>query len=422
MNLLLPPLYSLCLALYYLYQTFYHIFTSVDMRRSATPKQQRRLATKTLFRCGRFELRVTKIRRERVTPSVSCGRFDLRCTKIREERIHLGTPPFTEDALKRKQKAAHTPDSSSFAENDMEMDNGGFIEDAQELKLWPNRIELAFIQLMVEEVKQDPSLTKKNSFTTRHWTRIDDELYSQFRVRYTVNRLKQKYHRIRQAYNTFVKLKNHTGFGWDEQRKTVMASDDVWDHFVKAHPKAKVFRKKGLDHIDLLDVLFANSQATGALARASTQGPPTSDKERDIQSAFFGVGINSNTDSIPIDDDMDRDDDPKVGGSCDPKVGGSSGNDGGRKGAHFDFALDTWTVTNLAKREFFARQNKMAEASQAEKKQNSIAACIQCLAIMDEIAPDQYVKPCESFRDKATRKMFMLILPNMQLHWVRKLA
>ncbi|KAF5950539.1 hypothetical protein HYC85_012532 [Camellia sinensis] len=291
------------------------------------------------------------------------------------------------------------------------MDSEGFVEDAQELRLWPSRIELAFIQLMVEEVKQDPSLTKKNSFTTRHWTRIDDELYSQFKVRYTVNRLKQKYHRIRQAYNTFVKLKNHTGFGWDEQRKTVMAPDDVWDHYVKAHPRAKVFRKKGLDHIDLLDVLFANSQATGTLARASTQGPPTSDEERDIQSASFGVGINSNTDSIPIDDDIDGDDDPKVGGS--------SGNDGGRKGAHFDLALDTWTATNLAKKEFFARQNKMAEASQAEKKRNSIAACIQCLATMDEITPDQYVKACESFRDKATRKMFMQMLPNMQMHWVQ---
>ncbi|XP_028078496.1 uncharacterized protein LOC114280338 [Camellia sinensis] len=91
------------------------------MRRLATPKQRRRPATKTLFRCGRFELRVTKIRRQRVTPSVSCGRFDIRCTKIREERIHLGTPLFTEDALKTKQKAAHTPDSSSFAENDVEV-------------------------------------------------------------------------------------------------------------------------------------------------------------------------------------------------------------------------------------------------------------------------------------------------------------
>ncbi|GMP88551.1 hypothetical protein CsSME_00040500 [Camellia sinensis var. sinensis] len=98
--------------------------------------------------------------------------------------------------------------------------------------------------MMVEEVKQDLSLTRKNSFTIRHWSRIDDELYNQFKVRYTVNRLKQKYHRIRQSYNTFVKLKNHTGFEWDDQRKTVTASDDIWDQYVKAYPKAKVFRKK----------------------------------------------------------------------------------------------------------------------------------------------------------------------------------
>ncbi|KAI8008243.1 L10-interacting MYB domain-containing protein [Camellia lanceoleosa] len=295
------------------------------------------------------------------------------------------------------------------------MDSEGFVEDAQDLRLWPSRIELAFIQLMVEEVKQDPSLTKKkNSFTTRHWIRIDDELYSQFKFRYTFNHLKQKYHRIRKAYNTFVKLKNHTGFGWDDQRKTVMVLDDVWDQYVKALPKAKVFRKKGLDHIDLLDVLFANSQATGALARASIQGPPTSNEERDIQSAFFGVGINSNIDSIPVGDDIEGDDDPKVGGS--------SGNDGGRKGAHFDLALDTWTATNLAKKEFFARQNKMAEASQAEKKQYSIEACIKCLSTMDGITPDQYVKACESFRNKATRRMFKKMATNMKMHWVRKLA
>ncbi|CAL5416068.1 unnamed protein product [Camellia sinensis] len=148
----------------------------------------------------------------------------------------------------------------------------------------------------------------------------------------------------------------------------------------KAHPNAKVYRKKGVDYIDLLDVLFANSQATSALARASTQGPPTSHEERDIQSAFFGVGNNSNTDSIPIGDDIDGDDDLKVGGS--------SGNDGGRKGAHLDLALDTWTATNFAKKKFYARQNKMAEASQAEKKQYSIDACMDCLATMDGITPD----------------------------------
>ncbi|GMP94235.1 hypothetical protein CsSME_00043764 [Camellia sinensis var. sinensis] len=86
------------------------------------------------------------------------------------------------------------------------------------------------------------------------------------------------------------------------KQKTVHTPDSIasscGENDVEAHPKAKVFRKKGLDHIDLLNVLFANSQAPGALARASTQGPSTSDEERDIQSAFFGVGINSNTDSF----------------------------------------------------------------------------------------------------------------------------
>ncbi|KAI7998646.1 Uncharacterized protein LOK49_LG10G01378 [Camellia lanceoleosa] len=148
-----------------------------------------------------------------------------------------------------------------------------------------------------------------------------------------VSCLKQKYHYIRQSYNTFVKLKNHTGFGWDDHRKMVTAPDDIWDQYVKAHPKAKVFRKKGLDNMDLLDVLFANSQATGALTRTSTQGPSSSDEERDIQSAFFGVGINSNTDSFHVGDE--------IKGYDELKVDGSRGNDGGRKGAHLDLALDT---------------------------------------------------------------------------------
>ncbi|KAI8004638.1 Nuclear poly(A) polymerase 3 [Camellia lanceoleosa] len=142
--------------------------------------------------------------------------------------------------------------------------------------------------------------------------------------------------------------------------------------------------------------------------------PPTFDEERDIQSAFFGVGINSNTDSIPVGDDIDGDDDPKVGGS--------SSNDGGQKGAHLDLALDTWTATNLVKKEFYMRQNKMVEASQAEKKQYAIDACMDCLATIDGITLDQYVKACNSFRNKATRRIFMKMVPNMKMHWVRKLA
>ncbi|KAL7191618.1 hypothetical protein ACSBR2_023656 [Camellia fascicularis] len=252
------------------------------MPRSATLEQRLKPATKTLFRCGRFVLRETKIRRQ---------------------RVDLSGPRFREEASKNKQKTRDPPDSI-------------------------------------------PSFCGEND--------------------------------------------------------------------VEAHPKAKVFRKKRLDHMDLFNVLFANSQATGALARASTQGPPTCDKERDIQSAFFGVGINSNTDSFNVGDEIEGDDDPNVGGS--------SGNDVERRGAHISLALDTWIATNLAKKEFYMCQNKMLKVSQADKKQYSMKACIDYLATMEGINPDQYVKACESFRDKATRRMFMSMPPNIRMHWVLKLA
>lgn len=155
--------------------------------------------------------------------------------------------------------------------------------------------------------------------------------------------------------------------------------------------------------MDLLDVLFANSHVTGALACISTQGPPTSDEERDIQCAFFGVGIKYTTESFHVDDEIEGDDDPKVGRS--------GSNDGGRKGAHMDMALDTWTATNFAKKEFYMLRSKMTEASEADKNRYSIDACMDCLATMEGINFNQYVKPCESFHDKQTRKMFIRMPP-----------
>ncbi|KAF5943129.1 hypothetical protein HYC85_020771 [Camellia sinensis] len=69
--------------------------------RSTTPEQQQRPPTRMLFRCGRFELWVTKIRRR---------------------KVHLQGPPFTVEAFKTKQQTGHPPASiaSCCGENDVE--------------------------------------------------------------------------------------------------------------------------------------------------------------------------------------------------------------------------------------------------------------------------------------------------------------
>ncbi|KAI7999962.1 Uncharacterized protein LOK49_LG09G01823 [Camellia lanceoleosa] len=92
--------------------------------------------------------------------------------------------------------------------------------------------------------------------------------------------------RLKASYKEFVALKNHTGLGWDPITQTVTAPDDVWENYVQAHPNAKQFQTKGLEHYELMSEIFAKSFATGAFARSSRQGAPTSDDEREMDERF----------------------------------------------------------------------------------------------------------------------------------------
>uniref|UniRef100_A0A5B6YM85 Uncharacterized protein n=1 Tax=Davidia involucrata TaxID=16924 RepID=A0A5B6YM85_DAVIN len=64
----------------------------------------------------------------------------------------------------------------------------------------------------------------------------------------------------------------------------------------EAYLIAKCFRKKGCDYYNLLGIIFNNSTATGALSRASTQMPLSSDEKVAMQHEFMTTGfyVNAN--------------------------------------------------------------------------------------------------------------------------------
>ncbi|GMP65458.1 hypothetical protein CsSME_00026237 [Camellia sinensis var. sinensis] len=82
-------------------------------------------------------------------------------------------------------------------------------------------------------------------------------------------KLKGKYARLKANYKEFVALKNHTRLGWDPITQTVTTPDDVWKNYVQAHPNAKQFQNKGLEHYDLMSEIFAKTFSTGTFARSS---------------------------------------------------------------------------------------------------------------------------------------------------------
>ncbi|KAK9921691.1 hypothetical protein M0R45_030193 [Rubus argutus] len=85
-------------------------------------------------------------------------------------------------------------------------------------------------------------------------------------------------------------------FGWDPIANIVTASEEVWATYIKRVPGVKPYRKKGLEHYDILGDIFNTTTATGQLHYASSQLPPNSDEERELEQIFLNNGVHINLD------------------------------------------------------------------------------------------------------------------------------
>jgi hypothetical protein len=68
---------------------------------------------------------------------------------------------------------------------------------------------------------------------------------------------------LKGQFKVFEALKNASGFGWDPHTKTVTAPDDVWQKYIKSHPKARQFRDVPFPLYDDLYTLCAGVIANG---------------------------------------------------------------------------------------------------------------------------------------------------------------
>ncbi|KAM1037624.1 hypothetical protein EV2_033321 [Malus domestica] len=158
------------------------------------------------------------------------------------------------------------------------MSNKDFENDLDDKANWPKPIEDYFISLLYEETKKG---LQTNTLEKNQWDAIDMKLFDKYGKRYTREKLKQKYNRLRKIHREFAKLVNHTGMGWDPVANTVQASDEVWSAYIKKNKFASRFRSNGCSHYEVLGQIFNNTTATGQMQYASTNSPPNSDSERE---------------------------------------------------------------------------------------------------------------------------------------------
>ena len=126
------------------------------------------------------------------------------------------------------------------------------------------------------------STADNGNFKTDAWTRIEEKFKLKSGVSYTRVMLQNKFSHMKSCYNIFAQLASNSGFGWDDEKGLPTAADDVWERYIKAHPKAAPYRNKPLQYYDELKSIFSGKVATGRFALSSTtevEATPVSDDE-----------------------------------------------------------------------------------------------------------------------------------------------
>ncbi|KAG6527885.1 hypothetical protein ZIOFF_010019 [Zingiber officinale] len=278
---------------------------------------------------------------------------------------------------------------------------------------WSKTNVAMFVDIIYEKVKHNKLQT--STFTNTVWEEINKELYQVTNKNYGVERLKGKWNRLRTRQRLFAALLAHTGVTMDPDTNKVNAPEEVWAEFyLKNKKEYKSIRKEGCDHFHILSEVFSLTIATGDIHKASTQLPPTSDEERELEEAFINRGVSS---YVEVVDDENED----VGGEPNNRRRRSTESTESHrrkdpkrsKTEKYDAYMDKWsdTLQHLSQ-ESIARQKYLdLRATKLEREQEissstgtsgfsdpySIDMCMQVLNQMDDLSNQVYTKATEAF-------------------------
>ncbi|KAK9154315.1 hypothetical protein Sjap_001795 [Stephania japonica] len=92
--------------------------------------------------------------------------------------------------------------------------------------------------------------------------------------------------------------------GWDPVRQTVVASDEWWNANIEKCPKVAMFKSKGLQHKDKLDILFSKPAAIGSTPQAdSSNALPIQMETSEKDDTSFSNDDQEDENLVPVDID-----------------------------------------------------------------------------------------------------------------------
>ncbi|GMP33927.1 hypothetical protein CsSME_00007028 [Camellia sinensis var. sinensis] len=122
---------------------------------------------------------------------------------------------------------------------------------------WNPDMDRYFIELMLNQQESGNKLD--NTFNKQAWTDMLTLFNAKFGPQHSKRVLRHRYKKLWKYYNDVTVLLKQNGFSWDESQEMVVADDDVWDAYVKAHPHARSYRIRMLPNYKDLGFIFGDA-------------------------------------------------------------------------------------------------------------------------------------------------------------------
>ncbi|XP_059635078.1 L10-interacting MYB domain-containing protein isoform X1 [Cornus florida] len=142
-------------------------------------------------------------------------------------------------------------------------------------KIWEEKNEKAFIDLMVEEVKKGNR--NQATFSNLGWKNIIEGMKKVTRRVFTKTQLRNKFNLLRTIQKVFKYLLKQSGAHFNPTTGMVVLDDERWERLSKVIKNCKRYKRKGCKQYDKLCFIFDGATASGVYAHPSTKSPSISD-------------------------------------------------------------------------------------------------------------------------------------------------
>ncbi|XP_062085640.1 L10-interacting MYB domain-containing protein-like [Humulus lupulus] len=264
------------------------------------------------------------------------------------------------------------------------------ITDVDDACLWGPTVEKIFIDNLVDEVNKGNMAS--GQFGSKTWAKIL-ELQIKSKRKYLIKQIKQKFNRLRTKYREFAELLKQTRFGWDHETNTVVASEEIWQNYLRFH-------------------------------RSAASGLPNTDDEREMENEFDRIDAHdidendSTSCSRLVDDVFKRSTKNSTTTSTERRAKR-------QRSQQMSDAIVAWTeVAKVRAEATLAKAKKYKSTTEGGGSQNhefSLTNCMQILEGMEEVSDDAYMKAVEKFKDPDWREIFINMSTIRKRAWLDRL-